>query len=165
MSVIENLEPKLLWKHFDEICKIPRCSKHEEKIRKYIVDFAKKQNLEYKVDKPGNVVIMKPASPGMEKKPTVILQGHMDMVCEKNSDVKHDFTKDPIKLKLNGDILTADGTTLGADDGIGIATSLAILEDKSLKLGPIEALFTFDEETGLTGAFALETDKIGRAHV
>ncbi|MEA2055646.1 MAG: aminoacyl-histidine dipeptidase [Candidatus Thermoplasmatota archaeon] len=160
MSVIENLEPKLLWKHFDEIRKIPRCSKHEEKIRKYVVDFAKKQNLEYKVDKPGNVVIMKPASPGMEKKPTVILQGHMDMVCEKNSDVKHDFTKDPIKLKLNGDILTADGTTLGADDGIGIATSLAILEDKSLKLGPIEALFTFDEETGLTGAFALETDML-----
>jgi len=160
MSVIENLEPKLLWKHFDEIRKIPRCSKHEEKIREYIIDFAKKQNLETRVDKPGNVVIIKPASPGMENKPTVILQGHMDMVCEKNSDIDFDFTKDEIQLKLKGDILTADGTTLGADNGIGLATSLAILEDNSLKLGPIEALFTVDEETGLTGAFALESNML-----
>ena len=160
MSVLDNLEPKLLWKHFDEIRKIPRCSKHEEKIRDYVVDFAKKQNLKYKVDKPGNVVITKDASPGMENKPTVVLQGHLDMVCEKNSDVDFDFSKDAINLKLNGDILTADGTTLGADNGIGIATALAILEDKSLKLGKIEALFTVDEETGLTGAFALEKDML-----
>lgn len=157
MSVIENLEPKAVWKHFDEIRKIPRCSKQEEKIRKYLIDFAKKNNLKIKTDKPGNVVILKPASPGMEKKPTVILQGHMDMVCEKNSDVKFDFSKDPINLKLKGDILTADGTTLGADNGIGLAISLAILEDKKLKHGPIEALFTVDEETGLTGAFAIES--------
>ena len=160
MSVVENLEPKLLWKQFDEIRKIPRCSKHEEKIREYIINFAKKQNLKTKVDKAGNVVIIKPASKGMENKPTVILQGHMDMVCEKNSNVDHDFTKDPIKLKIDGDILTADGTTLGADDGIGVATALAILEDTSLKHGPIEGLFTVDEETGLTGAFALESDMI-----
>jgi len=160
MSVVENLEPKLLWKQFDEIRKIPRCSKHEEKIREYIINFAKKQNLKTKVDKAGNVVIIKPASKGMENKPTVILQGHMDMVCEKNSNVDHDFTKDPIKLKIDGDILTADGTTLGADDGIGVATALAILEDNSLKHGPIEGLFTVDEETGLTGAFALESDMI-----
>ena len=160
MSVISNLEPKLVWKHFDEIRQIPRCSKHEEKIRNYIVDFAKKQKLKYKVDKPGNVVISKPATSDMEKRPTVILQGHMDMVCEKNSDVKFDFTKDPIKLKLKGDKLTADGTTLGADNGIGLAMSLAILEDKSLKHGPLEALFTVDEETGLTGAFALKNDML-----
>jgi len=160
MSVIENLEPKLLWKHFDEIRKIPRCSKHEEKIRKYVIDFAEKQGLKYKTDKPGNIVIIKPASPGMEKKPTVILQGHLDMVCEKNSDVDFDFTTDPIKLKLKGDVLTADGTTLGADNGMGLATSLAILEDKNLKLGKIEALFTIDEETGLTGAFALGSDML-----
>jgi len=160
MSVIENLEPKLVWKHFDEIRKIPRCSKHEEKIREYILNFAKKNNLKTKTDKPGNVVILKPASPGMEKKPTVILQGHMDMVCEKNSDVKFDFTKDPINLKLKGDILTADGTTLGADNGIGLAISLAILEDKKLKHGPLEALFTVDEETGLTGAFAIESNML-----
>jgi len=160
MSVIENMEPKLLWKHFDEIRKIPRCSKHEEKIREYIVDFAKKHNLQTRVDKPGNVVIIKPASPDMENKPTVILQGHMDMVCEKNSDVDFDFSKDAINLKLEGNILTADGTTLGADNGIGLATSLAILEDDSLKLGTIEALFTVDEETGLTGAFALEPEML-----
>ena len=160
MSVIENLEPKLLWKHFDEIRKIPRCSKHEEKIRKYVIDFAEKQGLKYKTDKPGNIVIIKPASPGMEKKPTVILQGHLDMVCEKNSDVDFDFTTDPIKLKLKGDVLTADGTTLGADNGMGLATSLAILEDKNSKLGKIEALFTIDEETGLTGAFALGSDML-----
>ena len=160
MSVIENLEPKLVWKHFDEIRKIPRCSKHEEKIREYIVNFAKSNNLKYKVDEPGNVVISKPASSGMEKKPIVILQGHMDMVCEKNNDVDFDFTKDQIQLKLNGDILTADGTTLGADDGAGLAISLAILEDTSLKHGPIEALFTVDEETGLTGAFAMKSDML-----
>jgi len=160
MSVIKNLEPKLVWKHFDEIRKIPRCSKHEEKIRAYILDFAKKQNLKFKTDKTGNVVITKPASKGMEKKTTVILQGHMDMVCEKNSDVKHDFSKDPIKLKLEGDVLTADGTTLGADNGIGLAISLAILEDTHLKHGPLEALFTVDEETGLTGAFAMESNML-----
>jgi len=160
MSVIENLEPKLVWKHFDEIRKIPRCSKHEEKIREHIINFAKKQNLEFKEDKVGNVVIKKSASKNMENKPIVILQGHMDMVCEKNSDVKHDFTKDPIKLKLEGDILTADGTTLGADNGIGLAISLAILEDTSLNHGPIEALFTVDEETGLTGAFAMDSDML-----
>ncbi len=124
MSVIDNLEPKLLWKEFEEISKIPRCSKHEEKIREYILDFAKQHGLKSKTDKTGNVVISKPASSGMEGKPTVILQSHMDMVCEKNSDIDHDFTKDPIKFKLNGDILTADGTTLGADDGIGVATSI-----------------------------------------
>jgi len=160
MSVIENLEPKLVWKHFDEIRKIPHCSKHEEKIREYVLDFAKQHNLKSKTDKTGNVVISKSASSGMDGKPTVILQGHMDMVCEKNSDVDFDFTEDPIKLKLEGDILTADGTTLGADNGIGLAISLAILEDSTLKHGPIEALFTVDEETGLTGAFAMESDML-----
>jgi dipeptidase D len=160
MSVIENLEPKEVWKHFDEIRKIPRCSKHEEKIRDYVIGFAKKNGLKYKTDKVGNVVISKPPSPGIEKKTTVVLQGHMDMVCEKNSDVEHDFSKDPIKLKLKGDIITADGTTLGADNGIGLATSLAILEDKKLKHGPLEALFTIDEETGLTGAFAMSSDML-----
>lgn len=160
MSVIKNLEPMRLWNHFYEISKIPRCSKNEEKIRKYILNFAKNQGLQSKTDKPGNVVILKPASPEMEKKPVVILQSHMDMVCEKNNDVDHDFKKDPIKLKIKGDVLTAVGTTLGADNGIGIATSLAILEDTSLKHGPIEALFTVDEETGLTGAFALEKDMV-----
>jgi dipeptidase D len=160
MPSIENLEPKLVWKHFDEIRKIPRCSKHEEKIRDYIVNFAKKQSLKTKGDAIGNVVILKPATPGMQNKPTVILQGHMDMVCEKNSDVKFDFSKDPIQLKITGDLLTANGTTLGADNGIGLAISLAILEDKHLRHGPIEALYTVDEETGLTGAFAMKSDML-----
>jgi dipeptidase D len=160
MPSIENLEPKLVWKHFDEIRKIPRCSKHEEKIRDYIVNFAKQQGLQTKVDSVGNVVILKPATAGMQKKPTVILQGHMDMVCEKNSDVKFDFSKDPIQLKINGDLLTANGTTLGADNGIGLAISLAILEDKKVRHGPIESLYTIDEETGLTGAFAMKSDML-----
>jgi dipeptidase D len=160
MSVIDNLVPKSVWKHFGEICKLPHCSKHEEKVREYVLDFAKKNNLKTKVDKTGNVVVIKPASKGMENKPTVILQGHMDMVCEKNSDVDFNFSKDAIKLKLKGDVLTADGTTLGADNGIGLAISLAILEDDSLQHGPIEALFTVDEETGLTGAFAMESDML-----
>jgi len=160
MSVIENLKPKIVWKHFDDIRKIPRCSKHEEKIREHILDFAKTNNLQTKTDKIGNVVILKPGTQGMENKTTVILQGHLDMVCEKNSDVEFDFLKDPINLKLDGDILTADGTTLGADNGIGLAMSMAILEDTTLKHGPIEALFTIDEETGLTGAFAMESDML-----
>ena len=160
MSVIENLEPKLVWKHFDEIRKIPRCSKHEEKIRKYVVDFAKSKNLEYKEDKVGNIVIRKKATSGMENKPIVILQGHMDMVCEKNSDVDFDFSKDAIKLLKEDGKITADGTTLGADNGIGVAMSLAILEDNTIKHGPIETLFTIDEETGLTGAFAMESDML-----
>ncbi len=160
MPSIENLEPKLVWKHFDEIRKIPRCSKHEEKIRDYIVNFAQKQGLKTKVDQVGNVVILKPATVGMQNKPTVILQGHMDMVCEKNSDVLFDFSKDPIHLKITGDLLTANGTTLGADNGIGLAISLAILEDKTVRHGPIEALYTVDEETGLTGAFAMKSDML-----
>jgi dipeptidase D len=160
MSIVENLEPKLLWKRFEEISKIPRCSKHEDKIRQYLLDFAKQKRLKSKTDKSGNVVITKSASSGMQNKPTIILQSHMDMVCEKNSDVDHNFDKDPIKLKRDGDIITADGTTLGADDGIGVATTLAILENEELKHGPIEALFTVDEETGLTGAFALEKDML-----
>ena len=160
MSNIENLEPKLLWKHFDEIRKIPHCSKNEDKIREYIINFAKNNSLKFKIDKSGNIVIFKPASNGMENKSIVILQGHMDMVCEKNNDITHDFCKDPIQIKIDGDILKAEGTTLGADNGIGVAASLAILEDKELRLGPIEALFTVDEETGLTGAFALESDML-----
>jgi len=156
MAGLEKLKPTLVWNHFNQIRQIPRCSKHEEKIRKYILDFAKRQGLQSRTDKVGNVVVMKPATKGMEKKPIAILQGHMDMVCEKNSDVTFDFSKDPIQITINKDIVKAKGTTLGGDNGIGLAMSLAILEDKTLKLGPIEALFTVDEETGLTGAFALE---------
>jgi dipeptidase D len=160
MSVIKDLKPHAVWKYFEEISQIPRCSKHEDKIRQYLIDFAKHHKLNYKTDKAGNVVITKPATPGMEKKPIVVLQSHMDMVCEKNSDVHHDFSTDPIKFKRKDDILTADGTSLGADDGIGIATTLAIFDDATISHGPLEGLFTVDEETGLTGAFALATDML-----
>lgn len=158
MVTILDLEPKSVWRHFDEIRKIPRCSKHEDKIREYILNFASKNGLEAKTDKAGNVLILKPASKGMEDKPIVVLQGHMDMVCEKNANVEHDFSKDPIKVKIENNKVKAEGTTLGADNGIGIAIMLSILEDKNLRHGPIEALFTVDEETGLTGAFAIEPD-------
>jgi dipeptidase D len=156
-------EPKLLWKHFNEIRKIPRCSKHEELVRKYVLDFAKEQSLVINTDSAGNVVLSKPASTGFENKPILVLQGHLDMVCEKNSDKEFDFNSDPIELLIEDDWLTADGTSLGADNGIGIATTLAILEDNSLEHGAIEGLFTIDEETGLTGAFQLNSDfLIGR---
>jgi len=160
MPNITELEPKLLWKHFNEIRKIPRCSKHEEKIREYILSFGKKYDLPIKTDNAGNIVITKQASPGYHNKPIVILQGHMDMVCAKNSDIDHDFSRDPIQIQITGDTLTAQGTTLGADNGIGIAAGLAILEDTALKHGPLEVLFTVDEETGLTGAFALKSDML-----
>jgi len=160
MSSILDREPKIVWKHFDEIRKIPHCSKHEEGIRKYIVGFAKQHGLEHKVDKAGNVVIKIRATKGMENKPVVVLQGHMDMVCEKNSDKKHDFMKDPIELVIDGNWLKANGTTLGADNGIGVAIGLAMLEDHELQHGPLEALFTVDEETGLTGAFNMDVDML-----
>ena len=160
MASILDKEPKLVWKHFDEIRKIPRCSKHEEKIRKYFIEFAKSKKLEWAEDKAGNVVIRAPATKGLEKRPVVVLQCHMDMVCEKNSDKKHDFSKDPLELVLDGDWLKANGTTLGADNGVGCAMALAALEDKELKHGPLEALFTVDEETGLTGAFSMEPDLV-----
>ncbi len=163
MSVILDKEPKLLWKHFDAFRQIPRCSKHEEKAREYVLSFANEQNLIANVDDAGNVAISKPASPGFEDKPVLVLQGHLDMVCEKDSDLEFDFDKDAISLKLDGEYLTAEGTSLGADNGIGIATIMAILEDKEQKHGAVEGLFTIDEETGLTGAFQLKPDfLIGR---
>ncbi len=153
MSVnILDFEPKLLWKHFDKIRQIPRCSGHEKAAADYVISVAKEHGYAYKQDSVGNVVIRVPATPGHENAPTVILQGHLDMVCEKNSDVDFDFSKDPIQLRLDGDWLMAQGTTLGADNGVGVAAALAVLEDNSLVHGPLELLFTIDEETGLTGA-------------
>ena len=151
--ILEGLKPEALWRHFDEIRKIPRCSGNEEKIREYIIEFARSKGFEYQVDKTGNVVVRKKASAGKENAPAVVLQAHLDMVCEKNSDVEHDFNKDPIKLRREGDWLLAQGTTLGADNGIGVAAALAVLESEDIVHGPLEALFTVDEETGLTGAF------------
>ena len=152
---IKDLKPSLVWGIFDEITKVPRPSKKEGKIREYLIDFAKKHNLKYKTDEAGNVAIFRPASAGCEDAPRLVLQGHMDMVCEKNPDVEHDFENDPIKTIIDGEWVHADGTTLGADNGIGMAAGLATLIDPSIISGPVQALFTVDEETGLTGANAL----------
>ena len=157
-NAIEGLKPPLVWKYFAEIARIPRGSKHEEKISKYILDTAKRLGLKARADKLGSVVVTKPASPGHEKVKSICLQGHLDMVCEKNKDKVHDFLKDPIELVRKGNVMMANGTTLGADNGIAVATNLAIMEDKTLVHGPLEFLFTIDEETGLTGAAGLSAD-------
>ena len=157
---IKELKPTSIWHYFDAITGVPRPSKKEERIREFLLNFAKEQNLEVKVDKTGNVVITKEATPGCEGAPTVILQAHMDMVCEKNGDVKHDFERDPIETYIDGEWVKARGTTLGADNGIGMAAAMAVLADKELKHGRIQALFTVDEETGLTGAFELGEDML-----
>ena len=155
MSEIANLEPRPVWEQFDAILKVPRPSKKEGKIIEFLVDFAKKHNLEYRKDAVGNVVMRKPASPGFEERPAVVLQSHMDMVCEKNSDVEFDFDNDPIRARVESGWVRAEGTTLGADCGIGMAAALAMMIDPEAQHGPLEALFTVDEETGLTGAFEL----------
>jgi len=152
---IKILKPERLWYYFTEILNIPRPSKKEEKIIEYLLSFGKKQKLETLRDEIGNVLIRKPATHGFENIKSVVLQSHIDMVCEKNNDVDHDFEKDPIRARIDDGWVKAYGTTLGADDGIGIATQLAILEAEDIKHGPIECLFTIDEETGLTGAFGL----------
>ena len=155
-SILNGLYPEKVWYYFEEICKYPRPSKKEEKIAAFIVSYGKSQGLETITDEIGNVLIRKPATKGKENLKTVILQSHIDMVCEKNSDTVHDFNKDPIQPFISGEWVKAKGTTLGADDGIGVAAQLAILESKTIEHGPIECLFTVDEETGLTGAFALK---------
>ncbi len=160
MSTISQLSPSLVWGIFEEITRVPRPSKHEEKIIAYLVDFATRHNLEHKVDAAGNVVIYKPATPGYESHPAVVLQSHSDMVCEKNNDTEHDFMNDPIEAYIDGEWVKAKGTTLGADCGIGMAAALAVLVDDSLAHPAIEALFTVDEETGLTGAFNLAPDML-----
>lgn len=153
---ISHLQPTILWEYFEDVCQIPRPSKKEEKIRLFLQQFAQKHLLQFKTDNAGNVLISKSATPGFENLKTVVLQSHLDMVCEKNSDSNHNFDIDSIKPYIKGVWVKAEGTTLGADCGIGIAAQMAILTDNTLKHGKIECLFTVDEETGLTGAFALE---------
>jgi dipeptidase D len=153
---IDQLNPARFWHYFLQICRIPHPSKKEEKIVQYIQDFGNKLGLETKTDETGNVLIRKPGTPGKENLQSVILQCHIDMVCEKNSDTVHDFEKDPIVPWIDGEWVKAKGTTLGADDGIGIAAILAILESTTIPHGLLECLFTIDEETGLTGAFGIK---------
>ncbi|MBP5710497.1 MAG: aminoacyl-histidine dipeptidase, partial [Bacteroidales bacterium] len=156
MNEMLQLEPQKVFYYFNEICKIPRPSKHEEKIVEWLMETGKKLGLPTKRDKIGNVLISKPATKGKENVTPVIFQSHVDMVCEKNEDTVFDFRKDAIQTYIDGEWLKAKGTTLGADDGIGVAMQLALLEDDTIEHGPIECLFTVDEETGLSGAFALE---------
>lgn len=155
-EAVIGLQPNLLWKHFAGIAEIPRPSKHEAAVARYVQDVARRAGATVKTDRVGNMLFQLPATPGREGAPLVCMQGHLDMVCEKNQDTKHDFNKDPIVLKRDGEVLRARGTTLGADNGIGVAAMLAVMDDKSLVHGPLEFLLTVEEEVGLTGARNLD---------
>ena len=161
MEPFSELHPTALWKYFGEICNIPRLSKHEGPIIEYLLNFADQQGLECHKDDAGNILIRKPATRGYENLKTVILQSHLDMVGEKTLDSDHNFMKDPIKVMRDGDWITAEGTTLGADDGIGIAAQMTVLSDDGLEHGPVECLFTVDEESGMTGAIQLQAGFLG----
>jgi len=154
MPALLNLEPEPVWKHFDRLAAIPRASTKEAAARDYVLTLAAQLGLESVVDDAGNVVIRKPARPGREGAPMALLQGHLDMVCEKNEGTVHNFDSDPIKVIRDGDWLKAEGTTLGSDNGVGVAAALAVMESKDIAHGPLEFVFTIDEETGLTGAAA-----------
>ncbi|WP_252180023.1 aminoacyl-histidine dipeptidase [Endozoicomonas sp. 4G] len=156
MTQLVELSPQPIWRHFQALCKIPRPSKHEDAVREYVKAFGENLGLETLVDEVGNVIIRKPATRGMENRLGVVLQSHLDMVPQKNADTNHDFTKDPIKAYVDGEWVTAEGTTLGADNGIGVVAAMAVLESTEIPHGPIEALFTIDEESGMTGAHGLK---------
>ena len=153
---LTSLKPALVWKHFAEICNIPHPSHSEDKIRQYVVDFAVAHSIEHQVDEAGNVYMRKAAPAGMEDRKGIVIQAHVDMVPQKNNDKVFDFLNDPIEAYIDGEWVTANGTTLGADNGIGVAAILAVFEDDTIPHGPIEALFTATEETGMDGAFGLK---------
>ena len=154
--MIRNLDPQIVWKNFYELTRIPRPSKHEELAVEYMYNWGVSHGLETIKDEVGNIIIRKPATPGCENMKGVILQGHIDMVPQKNADTVHDFEKDPIETYVDGDWVKAKGTTLGADNGLGLAMAMAVLESSDIKHGPVELLCTIDEETGMTGAMALK---------
>lgn len=153
---IKDLEPRAVWKHFEALTQVPRPSGHLEKIQKFLLDFGKSINVQTWQDEAGNIIMRKPATPGLEARKGIILQAHMDMVPQKTPDSKHDFVNDPIQTVVKGDWLYACDTTLGADNGLGVAAIMAIMEDNTLQHGPLEALITADEETGMYGAFGLK---------
>jgi dipeptidase D len=157
---LKDISPEKVFYWFEELSKIPRCSKEEQKVSDWLVEFAKQRNLEYVQDEALNVIIRKPGTEGYENHNYVTLQGHMDMVCEKNLDTEHDFSKDPIKLRVEDDYIYATGTTLGADDGIAVAYQLALLDSEDIPHPPLEMLITSDEETGMEGANNLSPDNI-----
>jgi len=156
MGKLNQLKPTQVWENFEVLCNIPRPSKKEQKVIQFMKEFGGKLGLKTVVDGVGNVIIKKPATPGMENRRGIILQGHLDMVPQKNSDKVHDFEKDPIVPRIDGEWVKATGTTLGADNGLGVASIMTVLQSKDLAHGPVEALFTIDEETGMTGAFGLK---------
>ena len=162
---IKDLKPELVWKFFSELSEIPRGSGDEKAVSDYLVNFAKERNLDVRQDEALNVIFKKDATAGYEDKETVALQGHMDMVCVKEDDSDHDFSKDPIKLLIDGDWVTADGTTLGADDGMGVALILAIFDDEKVEHGPLEAIITTGEETSMVGANALDASDINAKYL
>lgn len=157
-NVLGSIEPKAVWHYFEAICNVPHPSKKEEKIAAYIMNWGKEKGFEVITDKLGNIVVRKPATPGMENRKPIAIQGHIDMVCEKNSDVEFDFDNDPIQPYIDGDWVKARGTTLGADNGIGVAMGMALMDSKDLAHPDLEILCTLDEETGLTGAIQLATN-------
>ncbi|MCV6605580.1 MAG: M20/M25/M40 family metallo-hydrolase, partial [Porticoccaceae bacterium] len=155
-QAIAQLHPTELWNHFQELCNRPRPSKEEQAVVDYVLEFAARNNLQSQVDEVGNVIVRKAATAGMEDRRGVILQSHLDMVPQKNAASSHNFSTDPINACVDGDWVTADGTTLGADNGIGCAAMLAVLQSSDILHGPLEALFTIDEEAGMTGAQGLQ---------
>ena len=155
MSEIKNLKPECIWRNFYALTQVPRPSGHLEKIQQFLVDFAKKAGVEACVDPAGNVLMRKAATPGMENRKGIILQAHMDMVPQKTPESKHNFETDPIEPWIDGEWVKANNTTLGADNGLGVAAIMAVMEAKDLKHGPIDALITADEETGMFGANGL----------
>ncbi len=157
-DVIEALEPKSVWKNFYAINQIPRCSGNETAVGQYVINFAGNLGLKWNKDDVGNIIISKPATPDMEDRPACVIQGHLDMVCEKNKGTEHDFENDPIKMLVEDGWVTADGTTLGSDNGIAVAMGMSLMESSDIPHPPLEFLFTVDEETGLTGANALKND-------
>ena len=163
-SVFDGLKPALVWEHFDEIRKTPRESKKEEKIRAWVLGWAKEKGFTVREDEVGNIVVEVPATPGKEGAPTTSLQGHLDMVCEKNADVDFDFDTQPIDVYIDGDWLRARGTTLGADNGIGVAMAMAAAIDPDVTHGPLELVLTVDEETGLTVIWLIEDEEAENAH-
>ena len=160
MSEIKSLQPECIWRNFHALTQVPRPSGHLEKVQQFLLDFAKKVGVEAFKDSANNIVMRKPASPGMENRKTVMLQAHMDMVPQKTPDSTHNFETDPIQTWIDGEWVKTKGTTLGADNGLGIAAIMAVMEDKTLKHGPIEALCTADEETGMYGANDLPANQM-----
>ena len=157
-EILNDLKPKAIWDHFGTMAGIPRPSKNEAKIADHVLELARKAGVEAIQDPTGNIVVPEPASAGKERAPVVVIQSHLDMVCEKNRDVNHDFDRDPIQLQKSNGHIKAKGTTLGSDNGIGVAAALSVMMDKTLVHGPLELLFTVDEETGMTGAMGLQSD-------